>query len=274
MIVFVPCVRFMSSCSLQETNGTAEQNGFPSVSTGEVDDEEEEGERMDTGRMPQQMSEADLQAIETLEPESSQEESSGSVERLEAAVSLSSLSLGLQSMSPRGTSSPQSRESPSGAQAMLVIVHAPPAARADMHRSFLTHQDSEARSLESSMESENSRHLESLQSVLAEVDSTPQPQMDEEIVVGTTGIRTSSSVSAAESAVVDQPLLSISLPALSAESSNGTSAPSSQQQQQQQQASAAGNGGTSQDGQPSQRSRATPTGEEGIAVSSICFDRQ
>ena len=246
-------VHFVSLCPLQETNGT-NQNGLPSVSTGEIDDEEEEGERMDTGRLPQQMSEADLQAIETLEPESSQEESSGSVERLEAAVSLSSLSLGLQSMSPRGTSSPQSRDSPSGAQAMLVIVHAPPATRADMHRPFLTHQDSEARSLESSMESESSRHLESLHSVLSEVDNTPQPQMEEEIVVGPTGLRTSGNMSAGDSPSVEQPLLSMSLPPLSVESSNGTSAPSSQQQ-------AAGNGGTSQDGQPSQRSRATPTGK-------------
>ena len=259
----------MSLCPFQETNGTG-QNGLPSVSAGEVDDEEEEeGERMDTGRLPQQISEADLQAIETLEPDSSQEESSGSVERLEAAVSLSSLSLGLQNMSPRGTSSPQSRDSPSGAQAMLVIVHAPPATRADMHRPFLTHQDSEARSLESSMESESSRHLESLQSVLAEVDSTPQPQMDDEIVVGTTGIRTSGSVSAADSASVEQPLLSMSLPSLSAESSNGTSAPSSQQQ-----ASAAGNGGTSQDGQPSQRSRATPTGEGRALLLALTTSRQ
>lgn len=246
-----------SSHPLQETRGTG-QNGLPSVGTGEDEDEEvdEEGERMDTGRLPQQMSEADLQAIETLEPESSQEESSGSVERLEAAVSLSSLSLGLQSMSPRGTSSPQSRDSPSGAQAMLVIVHAPPATRADMHRPFLTQQDSETHSLESSMESESSRHLESIHSVLSEVDNTAQPQMEEEAMLGTTGLRTSGSVSAGDSPSVEQPLLSMSLPALSVESSNGTGAPSSQQQ------AAAGNGGTSQDGQASQRSRATPTGKE------------
>ena len=178
-------------------------------------EEEEEGESMELQPLGRhgELLEADLQALETLEPDTSSQGSSGTMsaaERLEAAMSLSSLSVGL-SVLEAGSSGEGRRDSPRGdeePQAVGVLVIMPGAAAVEppvhLHLAGIEHQDSGARSFESSMESESSRQPESL---LLEADGAStgsqsqflEGEGEEENMAGSTVLRTSSPAAAAAS---------------------------------------------------------------------------
>ena len=216
----------------------------------EDEDDDDEDEGMETQgsyeRLSRPISESDLQALEMLDPDSSsQEENSGSVDRLEAAVSLSALSVGLPvDQDSQLTINPQTgdRQS-SGASGMLVIMSAPVTHTVtsvnvqdrqqdeedDEDETSLSlppllsqpslEQESRSFDLDSSMESEESRHLESLQSVLSETD--PSSDRGIAVITSLTGnVRNSGN----EEDVEEREEGSLNTPHLtSGDNSNGTS---------------------------------------------------
>ena len=229
VIIFQPVSSL--ACVQQVTNGETERN--------EEEEEEEDEETMDPSVRHRQLSEADLRTLETLEPDSSSQGSSGAmsaVERLEAAMSLSTLSAGLI----EGGAAYQFHEvehHQHEQQAVGVLVIMSP----DHIQHSISLEDSGARSLDSSMESESSRQL-------VEGDagsSASQPQLEEE------DTRTSTGATAAETSAADGGSLSLSSPSRqqqpqpqAGETSNGSSSQaqssSSQQQQRSQQSSTTG----------------------------------
>ena len=185
---------------------------------------------MESSVRHRQLSEADLRTLETLEPDSSSQGSSGAmsaVERLEAAMSLSTLSAGLIEGGAGYQFHEVEHHQHHEQQAVGVLVIMSP----DHVQHSISLEDSGARSLDSSMESESSRQL-----VEGDAGSSEsQPQLDEEDTrtsTGATAAATSvggSSPSSSSPSRQQQPQ--------AGETSNGSQAQSSSSQQQQQQRS-------------------------------------
>ena len=232
----------------------------------EEDDEEGESMELQPSGRHRQLSEADLQTLETLEPDSSSQGSSGTMsaaERLEAAMSLSSLSVGLSVIEGRSGEDSGARHSRQEQQAVgvLVIMSAPDS----LHRSnSLEHEDSGTRSLDSSMESESSRQLLEVDAVSSSESQSQLVEREEDVTGGAHAHRTTpgDAVSSAGGNTGSGP-----------SSPSTVSRQSQPQQQQQQLAGEASNGSSSQVQSSNNSAQRTQQSSTTTGVCMFCVER-